>query len=126
LPQQRSILIVEDDDELRRLFRFALGVAGYSVKEASDGIHALRLIEADRPDLIILDLGLPLLSGLDVQQEVAAHAQTRDIPVVIVTASSAELSNIGVDCILRKPVSPDEVVDVVKRCFAAHQRRNRA
>jgi CheY-like chemotaxis protein len=126
LLQQRSILIVEDDGELRRLFRFALGVAGYSVREAGDGIHALELIELEKPDLIILDLGLPLLSGLDVQQEIAAHGHTRDIPIVVVTASSAELDGLGVDCVLRKPISPDDVVDVVNRCFAAHANRNRS
>jgi CheY-like chemotaxis protein len=126
LSQQRSILIVEDDRELRRLFRFALSIAGYPVTEAGDGIHALELIELDRPDLIILDIGLPMLSGLDVQQEIAAHAHTRDIPVVIVTASSADLDGLGVDCVLRKPVSPEDVVDVVARCFAAHASRNRS
>jgi CheY-like chemotaxis protein len=125
LLQQKSILIVEDDHELRRMFRYALSVAGYSVKEASDGIHALRLIEQERPDLIILDISLPLMSGLDVQQEIAAHSHTRDIPTVIVTASAADLDGVGADCVLRKPVSPDEVVDVVKRCVASHARRTR-
>jgi CheY-like chemotaxis protein len=125
LLQQKSILIVEDDHELRRMFRYALSVAGYSVKEASDGIHALRLIELERPDLIILDISLPLMSGLDVQQEIAAHSHTRDIPTVIVTASAADLDGVGADCVLRKPVSPDEVVDVVKRCVASHARRTR-
>jgi CheY-like chemotaxis protein len=125
LSQQRSILIVEDDRELRRLFRFALSIAGYPVTEAGDGIHALELIEQDRPDLVILDIGLPLLSGLEVQQEIAAHAHTRDIPVVIVTASSAGLDGLGVDCVLRKPLSPEDVVDAVARCFAVHARRNR-
>jgi CheY-like chemotaxis protein len=125
LSQQRSILIVEDDRELRRLFRFALSIAGYPVTEAGDGIHALELIEQDRPDLVILDIGLPLLSGLEVQQEIAAHAHTRDIPVVIVTASSADLDGLGVECVLRKPLSPEDVVDVVARCFATHASRNR-
>jgi DNA-binding response OmpR family regulator len=114
---------VEDDRDLRRMFRYALSLSGYSVTEASDGIHALQSIEMERPDLILLDIGLPLLSGLDVQQEIAAHAQTRDIPIVIVTASSAELDGLGVECVLRKPMRPEEVVDVVNRCFAAHAGR---
>jgi CheY-like chemotaxis protein len=126
LGPQRSILIVEDDHELRRMFRHALGLAGYAVSDTSDGIHALQIIEQHRPDLIVLDLGLPLLSGLDVQQEIAAHAQTRDIVVVIVTGSSAPLEGLGVDCVLRKPVSPDEVVLTVRRCFAARAKRDTA
>lgn len=106
------------------MFRHALSVAGYTVRDTSDGIHALRLIELEPPDMVILDLGLPSLSGLDVQRELASHPRTRDIPVVIVTGSAAELDGLGVDCVLRKPVSPDDVVDVVRECFAAHARRS--
>ena len=121
---QRSILIVEDDHELRRMFRHALSVAGYAVSETSDGISALRFIELLRPDLIILDLGLPLMSGLDVQREIAAHATTRNIIVVIVTGSADTLEGVAVDCVLRKPVSPDHLADVVQRCFDAHSKRS--
>ena len=124
MSQQKSILIVEDDHELRRMFRYALSLAGYVVTEAGDGIQALRELELERPDLIILDLGLPLLSGLDVQQEIAAHAHTRDIPVVIVTGSNAQLDGVTVECILRKPVSPDHVASVVAKCLEAHARRD--
>jgi CheY-like chemotaxis protein len=105
------------------MFRHALSVAGYAVSETSDGVNALRLIELEPPDMVILDLGLPMLSGLDVQRELASNPQTRNIPVVIVTGSSAELDGLGVECVLRKPISPDDVVDVVKQCFAAHARQ---
>ena len=121
---QRSILIVEDDHDLRRMYRLALSVAGYVVSETADGINALRLIELLNPEMIVLDLGLPLLSGLDVQKEVAAHAQTRNILVVVVTGSAAPLDHLDVQCILRKPVSPDYLVEVVGQCFAIHSKRN--
>ena len=124
MSQKRSILIVEDDDELRTVFRYALAIAGYAVTEASDGIQALRHLEVERPDLIVLDLSLPLLSGLDVQAEIAAHAHTRDIPVVIVTGSNAQLDGVSVECVLRKPVSPDHVASVVAKCLAAHANRD--
>ena len=114
----RDILIVEDDLLLSRLFRTAWTVAGYSVRHAADGLTALRMIDADPPALIVLDLVLPRVSGLSVQQEVAAHAHTRDIPVVIVTGSSIELGHLSVPCVLRKPVSPDELVEAVKKCLA--------
>lgn len=125
MPPRKSILIVEDDEDLRRMFRHALSLAGYDVKDTGDGINALRLVELQRPDLILLDLGLPLLSGLNVQEEIAAHAHTRDIPVVIVTASASPLDGVDVACILRKPVSPEEVVDVVRQCLASVSRRDR-
>lgn len=122
---QRSILIVEDDHDLRRMFRLALSVAGYAVSETADGINALRFIELLRPEMIVLDLGLPLLSGFDVQREVAAHAQTRNILVVIVTGSAAELDGLGATCVMRKPISPDHLVDVVEKCFAAPSKTKR-
>jgi CheY-like chemotaxis protein len=122
---QRSILIVEDDHDLRRMFRVALSVAGYAVSETADGINALRFIEVLSPDMIVLDLGLPLLSGLDVQQEVAAHAQTRNILVVVVTGSAAPLDDLCVQCILRKPITPDYLVDAVAHCFAAQAKTKR-
>jgi DNA-binding response OmpR family regulator len=115
-----TVLIVEDDIDLRRMFRSALSLAGYRVLEAGDGLHALRLLDSHHPDLVVLDLGLPLISGLVVREELAAHAHTRDIPVVIVTGSiSAAHEKLDVACVLRKPVSPDELVATVKSCMAS-------
>jgi DNA-binding response OmpR family regulator len=115
--KRQTILVVEDDADLRRMFRSALAFAGYEVREASDGTHALRMIDEKRPDLVVLDLMLPLLGGLAVQQEIASHAQTQNIPIVIVTGSTMSLEGIDVPCILRKPVSPDELVRVVQTCL---------
>jgi DNA-binding response OmpR family regulator len=115
-----TVLIVEDDIDLRRMFRSALSLAGYGVLEAGDGLHALRLLDSHHPDLVVLDLGLPLISGLVVREELAAHAHTRDIPVVIVTGSiSSAHEKLDVACVLRKPVSPDELVATVKKCMAS-------
>jgi DNA-binding response OmpR family regulator len=115
----RHILIVEDDPDLRRMWRLALTLEGFEVSEAEDGLDALRLVEERPPDLIVLDLGLPRLSGLSVQQEIAAHVVTRDLPVVIVTASEEELGHVPVPCILRKPVTPDQLVQAVRKCLHA-------
>lgn len=114
---QRLVLIVEDDVDLRRVWKLALHLEGFDVEEAGDGLNALRHLEERIPDLVVLDLGLPMLGGLSVQQEIAAHAVTRSIPVVIVTASSDDLSGIDVPCIMRKPVSPDELVYAVRSCL---------
>jgi len=113
----RVILIVEDDTELRRMWRIALSVEGFEVEEAGDGIEALQRLEQRSPDLIVLDLGLPRLSGLSVQQEIAAHAVTRQIPIVIVTGSTMELGHLDVPCVLRKPVTPEELVAAVESCL---------
>lgn len=118
MPRKR-ILIVEDDGDLRRMFRTALSLAGFEVDEASDGLEALRIIEARAPDLVVLDLTLRALDGLSVQQELAARSITSHIPIVIVTASTLPLDGVDVACILRKPVLPDELVRTVHHCLIA-------
>jgi DNA-binding response OmpR family regulator len=116
---RQTILIVEDDDELRRMYRFALALAHFDVREAGDGLDALQALERQAPDLIVLDLGLPDVSGHIVRQELAAQAHTRDIPILVVTGSTETLNQLDVACVLRKPVSPDGLVTAVKRCLAS-------
>lgn len=101
------------------MFRTVLSMAGYEVEETSDGIEALQMVENRLPDLIVLDLVLRALDGLSVQQELAAHAVTRRIPVVIVTGSTIDTSSLDVACVLRKPIMPDDLVRTVKQCMAS-------
>lgn len=111
------ILVVEDDTDLRRLFRIALMMAGYTVLDTGDGIDALRIIENDPPALVVLDLRLHALDGASIQQELAARAITSNIPVVIVTGSDIDISGPNVACVLRKPVTPERLVHAVKHCM---------
>jgi two-component system phosphate regulon response regulator PhoB len=115
--KRTTVLVVEDDHDLRASFRTCLALAGFLVREAPDGIHALRQIDQQPPDLVVLDLMLPNLSGLDVQQEIASNAYTRAIPIVVVTGTSLDLDHLMVSCILRKPILPDELVTAVQRCL---------
>jgi CheY-like chemotaxis protein len=114
-----TILIVEDDADLRQLFRTTLALEGYRVLEARDGVQALHFLESDPPDLVILDLGLPRVSGYLVRQEIAASARTRDIPVVVVTGMIAPAEQLKVASLLRKPVTPEQLVDTVAECLRA-------
>jgi two-component system, OmpR family, phosphate regulon response regulator PhoB len=119
---RRSILIVEDDADLRRLYRMTLTFAGFNVREAGDGVEALRAIESERPDLVVLDLMLPALSGRAVRDELTAQAHTRDIPVVVVTgASGVEVEQVNADCVLAKPISSDQLVETVRRCLVSRR-----
>ena len=113
----KTILIVEDDSDLRRLFRMQLGLAGFTVQDVTDGVEALRLIDEQPPDLVVLDLWLPTISGLAVQQEIAAHAHTRHIPIVIVTGSDMEVPDAA--CVLRKPVSPEKLLQTIRACLTS-------
>jgi DNA-binding response OmpR family regulator len=115
---RKRILIVEDDAPLRGLYRTTLSFAGYEVEEASDGLVALSIIDNNPPDLVILDLELPTVSGYVVQQDIAARTRTRRIPIVVVTGTADELvDQLDVACVLRKPVTPDEVIIAVRACM---------
>jgi DNA-binding response OmpR family regulator len=115
--RQKRELIVEDDADLRRMFRTSLALAGYDVDEASDGVDALRIVEARLPDLIVLDLVLRALDGISVQQELSARALTSQIPIIVVTGSTIATHDLPVACVLKKPVLPDELVRTVQQCM---------
>ena len=109
----KRIFVVEDNDDLRTLFRIVLALDGFEVDEARNGLEALRLLEMNQPDLVVLDLYLPGIDGFAVQQELSGG----NVPIVIVTASPRDLSSLDVACVLRKPVSPDELVRTVRYCL---------
>jgi CheY-like chemotaxis protein len=115
-----TVLIVEDNDDLREMFARCLTLAGFRVREAADGPEALRTIESYPPNLVLLDIGLPTLDGLSVRDEIRAHAETRDIPIVIVTGGADRHKHrLRNDCVLRKPVTFDRLIATVREWLKA-------
>lgn len=115
----KSILVVEDEPEIARVIRDYLHAAGYTVSVATDGEAALQSARIARPDLVVLDLGLPGRDGLDVTRELR---RTSDIPIVVVTARGDEADRIvglelGADDYVVKPFSPKELVARVRALF---------
>ena len=99
------------------MYRMALRAARYAVIAVEDGADALRQIEQEIPALVVLDLGLPRLAGRDVHRELKARADTRDVPIVIVTGidiSETEAQDFA--CVLRKPCDADRLVAAVDLC----------
>jgi DNA-binding response OmpR family regulator len=121
-PKSQTILIVEDDPALRRLYRTMLTVEGFAVVTAEDGFDALRTIEAKRPDAIVLDLGLPYLGGRDVARELTANGGPHHIPIIVVTGEAEEMSESDFACVLRKPVTSDQLIDAVWNCLRKFKR----
>jgi len=114
----RRILIVEDDSQLRELYRNALRTAGYAVAAVEDGADALRQIEHSMPALVVLDLALPRVDGRDVHRELKARSDTRHIPVIVVSGTDmADVDAHQFAYVLRKPCDPDRLVDVVDQCM---------
>lgn len=103
-----KILAVDDDQELRSLVGFALQRAGYMVLEAGEGQAALTLFQRERPDLVILDVNLPGMSGFEICQQIRAEST---VPILMLTVRSAEEDEVhgldlGADDYLTKPFSP--------------------
>ena len=115
--ERPTVLLVEDDRATREMFDYALRMEGFAVLVASDGLIALRVIEQQLPDVIVVDLDLPHVSGIDVQQEVMAHAETAAIPIVVVTGTEWKTPG-GVFQTLRKPITPDVLVAVVRKALS--------
>lgn len=121
LPARHSttVLVVEDDPVLRTFYRSALTIAGFTVVAAADGVEALYHIEGYQPAAIVLDLGLPRMSGHDVGRELASHPGLRDIPVIVVTGEDGDIDPGKFACILRKPVSANALIVAVENCLRA-------
>jgi two-component system, OmpR family, phosphate regulon response regulator PhoB len=109
------ILIVEDEAPLVTMLRYNLEREGFQVCEAGDGEEALVQIAERRPDLVLLDWMLPLVSGIEVCRRIRRSPETRSLPVVILTARGEETDRVrgldsGADDYVVKPFSPSELV----------------
>jgi phosphate regulon transcriptional regulator PhoB len=113
------VLIVEDEPDIRDLLAFHLEREGYHVTRSRSGADALRQVRARPPDLILLDLMLPELGGLDVCRRLREDPRTASVPIVMLTARGEEVDRIlglelGADDYIVKPFSPKEVVARVR------------
>ncbi len=109
------ILVVEDEAPLITLLRYNLEEAGFDVEEATDGEKALISVRERRPDLVVLDWMLPVVSGIEVCRQFRRRRETRDLPVIMLTARSEEADRIrgldsGADDYISKPFSPKELI----------------
>jgi two-component system phosphate regulon response regulator PhoB len=108
------ILVVDDEPDITALVAYHLAKAGYRVSTAANGTDALRSAREERPDVVVLDLMLPGLSGYEVLQELRKREETRDVGVILLTARREEADRIrglslGADDYLTKPFSPHEL-----------------
>jgi DNA-binding response OmpR family regulator len=108
------VLVADDDDDIRDLVAFRLDRAGYEVLRAGDGQEALDLAKEHRPDLAVLDVMMPKLTGYDVTRELRADPATSRIPVILLTARVQEADvargfEAGADDYVKKPFSPQEL-----------------
>lgn len=115
----KTILVVDDEPKIVQLVRDYLETSGFGVHVARDGKTALAMAHIEKPDLIVLDLGLPGLDGLDVTRELR---KTQNTPIIMLTARSEETDKLvglelGADDYITKPFSPKELVARVRALF---------
>jgi two-component system alkaline phosphatase synthesis response regulator PhoP len=115
----KKILMIEDERDIRDLVVHYLTKDGYKVEIASDGVKGFSLAKAQKPDLVILDLMLPEMDGLEVCKKLRAEQKTATVPIIMLTAKGEEADKIvglelGADDYLTKPFSPKELVARVK------------
>ena len=116
---RRRILVVEDQSDNRQVMCDMLSSAGYDVLEAVTGEQGLEVAQAERPDLILMDVKLPGVDGLEATRRIKSTPSLRDVPVIIVTSYAASDDNVrateaGCDAYVSKPVSPRHLLAKVR------------
>ena len=118
-----TVLAVDDDAVIRGLLQINLELEGYAVLTAVDGAGALDVLRTQRPDLVLLDVMMPEVSGWEVLERLRADPRTCDLPVVFLSARAMEADiekgrELGVDRYVTKPFDPDELMAVVAELLA--------
>ena len=119
MDSEKKILVIEDEQDIQTLLEYNLSQAGFEVIQSENGEEGLWLAIERRPDLILLDWMLPLLSGIEVLRQLRNRADTRDIPVIMMTARGEEGDRLrgldgGADDYVTKPFSPAELLARVR------------
>jgi two-component system phosphate regulon response regulator PhoB len=112
---REKVLVVEDEEDILELIRYNLAREGYRIAAAATGEEALKAVSRDRPDLVVLDLMLPGIDGIEVCRRLKADPRTKYLPVVMVTATGDEADvvaglELGADDYLTKPFSPKVLI----------------
>lgn len=115
----KKVLIVDDEEHIRELIKFNLKKEGYDIEVAINGVEALNIIREIKFDLILLDLMLPEIDGLEVCKQIRRNEETSDIPVMMITAKGEEFDKVlglelGADDYITKPFSIRELMARVK------------
>ncbi len=123
-----KILIAEDERDIRELVTFSLQFGGFAVVQAANGVEAVQRAQAERPDLILMDVRMPKMTGYEACKQMKQLPETRDIPVVFLSAKGQESEiqtglEAGAEEYILKPFAPDELVKQVQAVLDRVARR---
>jgi two-component system, OmpR family, response regulator VicR len=122
---KKRIIYIEDDPEMIDLVELILNRHGFEVQGAHGGRQGLDFVHQQLPDLILLDLMMPDLDGWDVYQQLKAEDETKDVPVIVITAKTQTIDKVlglhiaKVDDYISKPFRPQELLDSIEKVFAS-------
>jgi CheY-like chemotaxis protein len=121
-----KILLVDDTEFYRKTYSIKLTTEGYWVTSASNGVEALKAVATDKPDLVLLDLNMPVLDGFKVLQAMKADPNLKQIPVVVFSAKGVEeeiskaITNGATDFLVKATTTPNKVVEKIKSILGHH------
>lgn len=123
-PPEKTVLIIEDEADAADLFAEMMRVSGFRVLKTSSSAPAISMMNAEKPDIVLLDIMMPDISGLDILRQMRADPNLADIPVVVVSAKSmpADIKNgmeAGASTYLTKPVGFLELKEAVERALGS-------
>jgi CheY-like chemotaxis protein len=122
----KTVLVVDDDDDMRFILRLLLERSGYQVLDAANGVAALVTIKATRPDVLVTDLRMPMMDGAELTQRVRSDPNLNEIPIVIITAYAVVPETVELaDAVIPKPFAPERVADTVARLIGGRRATDR-
>lgn len=125
MTKENTILLVDDDLTLREMYEERLKQEGYLVIGASDGVDALKRANEDKPDLIILDIMMPKLNGIDVMNKLRSEEKTKNIPVIVLTALVQEVDKLknymgpNDSYLIKSKEMPKDVIEKVQNALSS-------
>ncbi|MBM3248605.1 MAG: response regulator [Candidatus Omnitrophica bacterium] len=115
----KRILVVDDEADILKVVVYRLKKLGYEVLTATNGIVAIDSVRNNKPDLILLDLRIPVLDGVEVAKKLKSEEETKNIPIIIVTASTHKVEEKAKECqaddYITKPFAPEELVEKINK-----------
>jgi two-component system, sensor histidine kinase len=112
-----SILLAEDNDDMRQLYSLVLAQAGFDVREAMNGKEALAAVKRSRPDVLITDIMMPVMDGLELIARIKNEPALSDLPIIAISAYGGDYLSraytVGATGVIGKPIDPDSLIDAV-------------
>jgi len=116
---KKTIIIVDDEKDARLILKEFLHPIGFRVLEATDGIDVLKILEREKPDLILMDIIMPQLDGIEAAREIRINFATSNIPIIVITAANPKdygfVTSLGINQILQKPIEGNTLLNAIKK-----------